>query len=163
MLHKFSFSLAFFELLLTPCSLARGSSVQTSECHKSLGDVLTSKLRRRPRVNEQHGVSQDSLPFTTIFLPEFKHNFLSLPDFAFDSFTLWISPNFYVSPRCFLAFKMGVIYFRACTNVRAASTYFYSPSFYRRYFIFAGRTPRFIFETSAAVGLNHVANFYLQE
>jgi hypothetical protein len=39
--------------MVTPCSLARGSDVLTSEYHKRLCDVLTSKLRRRPRVNEQ--------------------------------------------------------------------------------------------------------------
>jgi len=57
---------------------------------------------------EQHGVRKDSLPFTTIFISEFQYSFCFFPTFAFCSFTLWISPNFYVSPRCFLAFKMGV-------------------------------------------------------
>jgi len=56
-----------------------------------LGDVLTSKLRRRPRVNEQHGVSQDSLPFTTVFLLEFQYSFYLFPTLLFFGFfTFWV-------------------------------------------------------------------------
>jgi hypothetical protein len=39
---------------MKPPSVARGSDILTSECHKTLGDVLTLKLRRRPRVHHQH-------------------------------------------------------------------------------------------------------------
>jgi hypothetical protein len=80
---------------VTPCSLARGSSVQPSEHHKRLGDVLTSKSRRRPRVNEQQVLN------TVYQLPRFYSRipvqptavgFYFFRDFAFSSFTLWISP-----------------------------------------------------------------------
>ena len=36
-----------------------------------------------------------------LVLSEFQYNFCFFHDFACDSFTFWISSNFYVLPRCF--------------------------------------------------------------
>jgi len=55
---------------------------------------------------EQHGVRKDSLNLPR-FYSRIQVQSSSLPRFAFCSFTLWISPNFYVSPRCFWLLKWG--------------------------------------------------------
>jgi len=44
---------------------------------------------------------------SAIFLFEFQHSFYFFHDSAFCSFTLWISSNVYVSPRCFFSFLNG--------------------------------------------------------
>jgi hypothetical protein len=87
---------------VTPCSLARGSDVQTSEYHKRLCDVLTSKLRRRPRVNEQHGVRIKPAIYHELFV-RIKDRFCFFHDFAFLLFqTLSSSINFCHFISCFL-------------------------------------------------------------
>lgn len=55
---------------------------------------------------------------------EFQYIFCFVHESAFDSFTFCISPNFYVSPRCFLAFKMGVKIVRHFTIVLFLSSRF---------------------------------------
>lgn len=69
------------------------------------------KLCRAGRVNEQHGVSHDSLPFTAIFLPEFQHSFLSLHSFAFCSFTLCILHPVLFFPSRLIVRRFTIFYF----------------------------------------------------
>jgi hypothetical protein len=65
------------------------------------------KIMRRWRRQDQRDVKIIARIYHD-FILDFQHNFYFFHDSAFCSFTLWISPNFYVSPRYFLAFKMGV-------------------------------------------------------
>jgi hypothetical protein len=44
---------------------------------------------------------------SAIFPSEFQYSFCFFHESAFCSFTFWISPNFYVSPRCVLLLKWG--------------------------------------------------------
>ncbi len=88
---------------------------------------VTPLLSRAPRLfakparsfsrRLQHGVSKDSLPFTTIFLPELKYSFYFFHELAFDSFKLCVLHPTFLSCRVvlfffartlLLAFKMGV-------------------------------------------------------
>ncbi|MCI0697829.1 hypothetical protein L0337_38250 [candidate division KSB1 bacterium] len=87
----------------------------------------------------QHGVGKDSLPFTTIFLPELKYSFCLFHELAFLlSQTLSSSTKFSSLPSrlfvlaryfaFFAAFKMGVNA-RTCNRIREASTFTVSKKF----------------------------------
>jgi hypothetical protein len=97
----------------------------------------SSKSWRAGRVHDQHGVRNNSLNWPR-FYARIQVQFLFLPRLCFLLFTLWISPNFYVSPRslfqihhdsfvlsnCFSAFKMGV------KNVWTGTILWFSPRYF---------------------------------
>lgn len=98
---------------VTRCCVARGSDVLTSEYHKTLRDVLTSKLRRRPRVHHQHVLDAVCYLPRSLF-PNFSTAFVSsqLCFFALSRFEFCTAyqnrARLFIFFEMLLVFKMGV-------------------------------------------------------